>query len=107
MDIYVTKQVRDDQSTDHESKQDNRKFLVHKGHLFEVTSDKKMVWDFENPIFKGESKVVTYDEKDGSPIDHEISSNIVHRAYKYKGRTLSPKGYIGGDDCPVFFHNIQ
>ena len=78
------------------------------GHIFEVTPDKKVVWDFVNPIFRGNAKCVVYDED--VSLKHNFMTNMVHRAYRYgvdypglKGRELTPGPYICGDDCPRFF----
>jgi len=81
------------------------------GHLFEVTPDKKIVWDFVNPVHKGgKVKILTSDEVDGRHFAHGGGTNMVHRSYKYatdfpglQGKDLSPKGYIAGDDAPVFY----
>jgi len=81
------------------------------GHLFEVTPDKKVVWDFVNPVHRGgKVKILTSDEVDGRHFAHGGNINMVHRAYKYgkdhpglKGKDLTPKGYIAGDDAPVFY----
>lgn len=81
------------------------------GHVFEVTPDKQVVWDFVNPLFKdGKAKIFTTDDVDGVSYAHGGSLNMIHRAYKYgkdfpglKGRDLTPQGYIAGDDAPVFY----
>jgi len=80
------------------------------GHVFEVTKDKKVVWEFVNPIFRGKAKIRMMDGKDVVPAARGLALNAVHRAYKYPkghpafaGKDLSPKGYIAGNDAPVFF----
>lgn len=68
------------------------------GHLFEVTPDKKVVWEFINPVNKEEFMCVIEDE---TPVQNQI-----HRAYRYgpdfpglKGKDLSPKGKLA-KGCP-------
>lgn len=81
------------------------------GHLFEVTPKKEVVWEFVNPIFKANDvKIFTTDEEDGWAVAHGAMWNMIHRAYKYgkdypglAGKDLSQKGYIAGDDAPVFY----
>ena len=80
------------------------------GHIFEVTKDKKVVWEFVNPIFMGKAKIEMKDDQDVVPPARGLALNAVHRAYKYPedhpafaGKDMSPKGYIAGDDAPVFY----
>jgi outer membrane protein assembly factor BamB len=83
---------------------------THGGHLFEVTPNKKVVWDFVNPIFSGQPKCVA-SEDDAFPLkDHTNAMlNMIHRAYRYgadypglKGRDLSKKVPLV-EGCPYFF----
>ncbi|MBT7163708.1 MAG: hypothetical protein HN849_02840 [Victivallales bacterium] len=64
------------------------------GHLFEVTADGQVVWEYINPVTKtfGSVKIL----EDATPM-----TNAVFRAYRYgpdhpalKGRDLTPKGTI-------------
>jgi len=69
------------------------------GHLFEVTPEGKVVWEFVNPIMSGQPKAVFSDEDDAlKNSGHDMFTNMVHRAYRYapdypglKGRDLSVK----------------
>jgi hypothetical protein len=72
------------------------------GHLFEVTKDKELVWDFVSPVNKG--KIRCYLE-DGDRLN--ATSNMIHRAYRYgagypglKDKDLSKK--VPLSDCPKF-----
>jgi outer membrane protein assembly factor BamB len=80
----------------------NGNFLVtstQEGHLFEVTPDKQIVWEFQNPI--GNKGPVCTRE------DYQIAF-WVHRSYRYasdypglKGKDLTPKGPLA-PGCPDF-----
>ena len=69
------------------------------GHLFEVTAEGKVVWEFINPIMLGQPKAVFCDATDHlAPLGHDMFTNMVHRAYLYSpdhpalaGRDLTPK----------------
>ena len=90
------------------------------GHLIEVTGGKnpKVVWEFVNPIFGDEAHCL-FDEgkkytanKGMTPYD--IANNYIHRAYRYskdypafKGKEMTPQGYICGDDCPRFYKDYK
>lgn len=76
------------------------------GHLFEVTRDKEVVWEFVSPILDGVSKGIFSDSVDvmrmpnGEPLEH-MFTNMIHRSYRYgvdypglKGKDLTPKGHI-------------
>ena len=76
------------------------------GHLFEVTRDKKVVWEFISPIMEGKNSPIMLDDEHvlrtvkGVPVTH-MYKNMIHRAYRYapdypglKDKDLSPKGYI-------------
>lgn len=75
---------------------------THGGHLFEVTPDKKIVWDFVSPIHLGKPKCTL---EDGDT--HNGMFNMIHRSYRYaadypglKGKDLSKKTPL--TDCPQF-----
>jgi hypothetical protein len=80
----------------------NGNFLVTstmEGHMFEVTPDKKIAWEFQNPI--GNKGPVCTREDTQMPF-------WVHRSYRYaadypglKGKNLSPKGPLA-PGCPDF-----
>ncbi len=84
---------------------------THNGHLFEVTPDGEVVWEFVNPIFKGEVRGV-FKDKEGMidpAMARESSLNMIHRAYRYpadysglKGRDLSVKAPLL-PNYPKFF----
>ena len=64
------------------------------GHLFEVTIDGDLVWEYINPVTT-EGKVVEF------LTDREPMANPMFRAYRYdashpalKGRGLTPRGPI-------------
>jgi len=68
------------------------------GHLFEVTMDKKVVWDYVSPISRGKSKCFHEDD----------TGAMIHRAYRYgkdypglKGKDLSKKSPLA-PGCPEF-----
>lgn len=84
---------------------------THGGHIFEVTPDKKIVWEFLNPFVFGKPQCVIDDETGALPYKYHDNSmwTMVHRAFRYapdysglKGKDLTPKGYVCGD-CPPFF----
>ena len=67
------------------------------GHLFEVTGDKKVVWEFLNPVGPAGAICVANDPP---------SALSVHKAFKYgvdypafKGKDLTPKGKLSAK-CP-------
>jgi hypothetical protein len=75
------------------------------GHLFEVTQDKKVVWDFVSPITSGGEKCFL-----GIGGGFGGAMNMIHRAYRYgkdypglKGKDLSRKGPLA-KNCPEFFN---
>ncbi|MCM0754657.1 aryl-sulfate sulfotransferase [Desulfovibrio aminophilus] len=80
------------------------------GHLFEVTPEGKVVWEFVNPIMCGEGKALFCDAADYlEPLGHDMFTNMVHRAYFYTpdhpalaGRDLSRKRPLV-DGAPKFF----
>ncbi len=80
------------------------------GHVFEVTPDQSVVWEFVNPVYKEGLKCVTSDEVDDTSAGSKGgSSNGIHRAYRYgpdypglKGRELSAKGPLN-PGCPAFY----
>jgi hypothetical protein len=72
------------------------------GHLFEVTRDKRVVWDFVNPITSGEAQCYLGGAGGGF-------GNMIHRAYRYgkdypglKDKDLTPKGRLA-EGCPEFY----
>jgi len=72
-------------------------------HIFEVTKDKEVVWDFLNPINRGKAYCFMEDG-DG----HNRSNAAMHRAYRYgpdypglKGKDLSKKEPLA-PGCPEF-----
>jgi hypothetical protein len=72
------------------------------GHLFEVTNDKRVVWDFVNPITSGTEQCYLGGAGGGF-------GNMIHRAYRYgkdypglKGKDLSPKEPLA-KGCPEFY----
>lgn len=78
------------------------------GHVFEVTPDKQVVWDYVCPVFGGEAKCVVTDNKDAFPPDRQGMQNMIHRAYRYGpdfpglvGKDLSKKTPLA--DCPLFY----
>lgn len=73
------------------------------GHLFEVTEDKKIAWDYVSPIFS--DKVKCFDEDGWLP---QMMDNMIHRSYRYgadypglKNRDLSKKKPL--TSCPEFY----
>jgi hypothetical protein len=74
------------------------------GHLFEVTKDKKVVWDFVSPI--GPGIETCFLGGTGSPGG---AMNMIHRAYRYgkdypglKGKDLSQREPLA-KSCPEFY----
>ena len=83
---------------------------THGGHLFEVTPEKKVVWDFVSPFFAGEGKCVATEE-DAIPLEFHKNGmkNLVHRAYRYgadypglQGKDLGKKSPLV-EGCPSFY----
>ena len=73
------------------------------GHLFEITKDKKVVWDYVSPVFDGKLKCFA---EDGSMPNMML--NMIHRSYRYgadypglKKRDLSKKVPLA--ECPEFY----
>ncbi|MFC2007001.1 aryl-sulfate sulfotransferase [Chloroflexota bacterium] len=65
------------------------------GHIFEVTSDGELAWEFISPVIRGSGDIL-----EGMP-DRAPMSNSVWRAYRYTadhpalaGKDLTPKGTI-------------
>lgn len=88
---------------------------THGGHVFEVTPEKEVVWEFVNPIHAGKAKCVVGDN-DALPHSRHLNAmlNMIHRAFRYgtdypglAGKDLTPKVYICGDDCPRFFSDFK
>ncbi len=74
------------------------------GHLFEVTKDKEVVWDYVSPVCSGKIRC-TIDVGSSSP----MGFNMIHRAYRYgkdysglKDKDLSTRIPLA-KDCPEFF----
>jgi hypothetical protein len=80
------------------------------GHVFEVTKDGKIVWDFVNPIIGDRPMCTLHDDDKKVQIQHEnYYSNMIHRAYRYgpdypglKGKDLKT-GKKLAPDCPEMF----
>jgi hypothetical protein len=77
---------------------------THGGHLFEVTKDKEVVWDYVSPVHLGELKC-TLEDGDGP----NMMFNMIHRSYRYgpdhpglKGKDLSKKVPLT-PNCPEFW----
>jgi hypothetical protein len=73
------------------------------GHLFEVTKDKEIVWDYVSPVFSG--KIKCFAEDGWMP---NMMDNMIHRSYRYsagypglKKKDLSNK--VPLTECPEFF----
>lgn len=73
------------------------------GHLFEVTKDKKIVWDYVSPVFSGKTKCFAEDGWMPNMMD-----NMIHRSYRYsagypglKDKDLSKK--VPLTECPEFY----
>ncbi|MFC1495292.1 aryl-sulfate sulfotransferase [Thermodesulfobacteriota bacterium] len=76
---------------------------THSGHLFEVTKDKEVVWDYVSPVFDCEMKCKAEDGY--SP---NAMQNMIHRSYRYgadypglKNKDLSRK--VPLTECPEFY----
>jgi hypothetical protein len=76
------------------------------GHLFEVTRDKKIVWDYVSPV-AGADQMHCFLGAAGSAF------NMIHRAYRYgkdypglKGKDLSNRVALA-KDCPEFYRIYQ
>lgn len=89
---------------------------THGGHVFEVTPDKKIVWEFVNPFVFGKAKCVIDDDEGALPYKYHDDSmwGMLHRAFRYgadypglAGKELIPQGYVSGDDCPRFFRDFK
>ncbi|HSW39779.1 MAG TPA: aryl-sulfate sulfotransferase [Acidobacteriota bacterium] len=72
------------------------------GHLFEVTREKKVVWDYVNPLV-GEDQIRCFLGGEG------LNFNMIHRAYRYgkdfpgfAGKDLSRKTPLA-KGCPEFY----
>ena len=73
------------------------------GHLFELTKDKKIVWDYVSPVFNGKIKCSA---EDGSMPN--MMMNMIHRSYRYgadypglKDKDLIKKTPL--TECPEFY----
>lgn len=84
------------------------------GHLFEVTPQGEVVWEFVNPICFGQNVGIFEDgahiqrTPNGEPVLN-MFGNMVHRAYRYgpdypglKGKKLVSQGYVV-EGYPRFF----
>jgi hypothetical protein len=84
---------------------------THHGHIFEVTPEKQIVWDYVSPVAADVPKCVLDEDKDSLPDAHlKMMTNAVHRAYRYgpdypglKGRDLGKKTPMVPGGCPLFF----
>lgn len=88
------------------------------GHLFEVTPDKEVVWEFVSPIMHGKNVGVFSDKEHVLTLPNgrvvtNMFGNMIHRAYRYgpdypglKGKDITPKGYIV-EGYPKFFEIWQ
>jgi Arylsulfotransferase (ASST) len=84
------------------------------GHLFEITKEGKIVWDFVNPIIMDKAHCTLSDDSKKVQVqDHDYYFNMIHRAYRYgpdypglQGRDLSAKEKLAGK-CPEFFKIYQ
>lgn len=77
---------------------------THGGHLFEVTKDKEVVWDYVSPVHNNELKCFL---EDGDM--HNGMFNMIHRSYRYgadypglKGKDLSKRVPLT-PNCPEFW----
>lgn len=68
------------------------------GHVFEITPAGEVVWEFVNPVMKGQIKGIFADGAEAVD-NHQSFSNMIHRAYRYapdyaglQGKDLSVKG---------------
>lgn len=73
------------------------------GHLFEVTEDKEVVWDYVSPVFNCETRCKA---EDGDMPNMML--NMIHRSYRYgadypglKRKDLSKKVPLA--ECPEFY----
>jgi len=80
----------------------------HHGHLFEVTPDKKIAWDYVNPVVAGVARCLIDEDRDSLPGGRHMLANVIHRAYRYgadypglKGKDLSKTTQL--IQCPQFF----
>jgi len=76
---------------------------THSGHLFEVTEDKKIAWDYVSPVFDNKTQCTA---EDGSMPN--MMTNMIHRSYRYgadypglKNKDLSQK--VPLTECPEFY----
>ena len=76
---------------------------AHGGHLFEVTKDKEIVWDYVSPVFNGKTQCTA---EDGNMPN--MMANVIHRSYRYgadypglKDKDLSKK--VPLTECPEFY----
>jgi hypothetical protein len=76
---------------------------THSGHLFEVTEDKEVVWDYVSPVFDGQTKCQV---EDGDMPN--MMMNMIHRSYRYgsdypglKKKDLTKK--VPLTECPEFY----
>ena len=75
------------------------------GHLFEVTPDKQIVWEYVNPI--------SVDDKPYCVKRDDAPENQVHRAYRYgkdfpafAGKDLKPQGKLAAG-CPDWYKLME
>jgi hypothetical protein len=80
------------------------------GHVFEVTKNREIAWDFVNPMIK-DFPVCTLrdDDKEVQVQGMDFYFNMIHRAYRYakdypglQGKDLSPKEKLA-PKCPEAF----
>jgi hypothetical protein len=76
---------------------------THGGHLFEVTPNKKIVWDYVSPVDRDKLRCF---HEDG--FGHNNMWTMIHRSYRYnedhpglKGKDLSQRKPLA--NCPEFF----
>ena len=76
------------------------------GHLFEVTQDKKVVWDYVSPV-TGQDDITCFLGGGG------FAFNMIHRAYRYgedyaglKGKKLSERTPLA-KSCPEFYKEYK
>ncbi len=91
----------------------NGNYLVtstHNGHLFEVTPEKEIVWEYFSPVFGKRIACVT---RDSDVLGKDILANFIHRAYRYgpdypglKGRDLGKKLPFA-EKCPSVMEFFQ
>ena len=75
------------------------------GHLFEVTPDKQIVWEYVNPI--------SVDDKPYCVKRDDAPENQVHRTYRYgkdfpafAGKDLKPQGKLAAG-CPDWYKLME